>query len=61
MEDNSDVKKLSEAYGTFDLLKALIMRHCNCSEEFADDICWRINEDVDRLIESVVDDMECDE
>ena len=60
MENNSSVKMLAETYGTMDLLKALIMRQSGCSEEVADDILWRVHEDVDRLIESVVDDIEYD-
>lgn len=59
METNNSVKMLAETYGTLDLLKALIMRQSGCSEEAADDILWRIHEDVDRMIEFVVDDMEC--
>lgn len=49
------IKELAEGHGTLDLLTALIMRQQGCSEEAADEICWKIHEDVDRLIEYTVD------
>lgn len=58
MKEALSVKELAEGYGTMVLLTALIMRQQSCSEEAAEEICWRIHEEVDCLIEFTVDNEE---
>lgn len=51
--DKDKVKELSEKFGTYDLLTAYIMRELSCDYETADDITYRIADELDRWIHGV--------
>lgn len=51
--DKDKIKELSEKFGTYDLLTAYIMRELSCDYETADDIAYRIADELDRWIHGV--------
>ena len=55
MENKMTVKELAENYGTFDLLTAYIMRTSSINEDVATDIVYKIDMDLERWIEDILE------
>lgn len=52
------IKELAEKYGTLDLLTAYIMRTANVNEDFANDLVYEIDTELERWLEDIIYRME---